>query len=143
MRHSVSLIASCLVGLLLTVAGCSGPPASAKVRGKVMLDGEPVSGAQVQLVPKDKPALATHTTTTGTDGTFTIQPTSSADRPVEEGKYQAVITKTGPPPGSKAGEMATVNLLPPQYGDRTKTPLTVDVKSGDNNLEPFALTAKK
>lgn len=133
----------CSVTLLSLLIGCSSPPPSPVVRGKVMMDGQPLSSAQVQLMPKDSPGGSTYTTVTKEDGTFEIRPTNAQDRPVAEGKYAVTVTKTGAPKGAKAGEMATVVLTPAIYGDRTKTPLAIEVKTGSNELPTIELTSTK
>jgi hypothetical protein len=129
-----------LLGCVLV--GCGSPPPSPVVRGKVTMNGEPVAAAQVQLVPKGAPG-ATYSSTTKPDGSFEIRPTNAEDRPVAEGKYAVVVTKNGSPKGCGADEMTLVNVLPPNYADAAKTPLRIDVKAGDNQLEPFDLTTSK
>jgi hypothetical protein len=123
------------------LVGCGGASSSAVVEGSIQLDGQPLSGAQIQLVPRGNPQLAAHAGTTDAQGKFSIRPESSNDRPLEPGLYAIVISKYGHKTGADA--MTMVNVVPAPYGDSTKTPLTVDVKAGVNQVPPIELKSKK
>jgi hypothetical protein len=135
------LTAGCCLTAILA-AGCSGLGGGGNVTGSVTLNGEPLAGAQVQLVPASDPSLGTYSATSGPDGAFSAEGDARTGGAVRPGNYVVTVTKLGPDPKG-GGEMARVPVLPAIYGDQKRTPFRVTVKAGTNRLEPFALTSKR
>lgn len=123
--------------LLLVVAtagsGCHDPNRPVKVAGQVTLNGVPVEGAVVSLVPEDgrgRPALAW----TRADGRFDLN-TISDDDGALRGNYVVTISKLDSPAvsgDSTPGEEATSvrrgkALLPAGYGDPATSPFRCTV----------------
>ncbi|HEY1190593.1 MAG TPA: carboxypeptidase-like regulatory domain-containing protein [Gemmata sp.] len=133
-----SLLAIC--GLF--AAGCGGEK-SATVHGTVLLDGQPLAGAEVQFVPKTDSTLGSHTVTTGPDGKFTLQAAAS-NTPVRPGSYVVVVNKwvAGDPSKGGGGMEGTKNDVPPAYRAQATTTLKAEIAEGEVNLEPFYLLSK-
>jgi hypothetical protein len=126
------------------VAGCGSGPIP--VRGRVTLDGTPVSGAAVLFVPagtSGRPANGR----TDASGVFRLTTFKQEDGALP-GDYKVVVTKTDPlpePPPAEPGNTASVvkhykglktketskkKQLPPAYADAAKTPLHCTVPAG-------------
>ncbi|MCE9560547.1 MAG: DUF4198 domain-containing protein [Planctomycetes bacterium] len=130
------------VGLL---SGCSGSGPRTEVSGTVMLNGQPLADAQVQLVPKTDSALGLHVGQTNSAGHFTITQ-AAANNPVKSGVYVVLVSKLagGNDPSQPGGGMeAQKNVVPELYQDRNKSPFTADVHEGVNILEPFQIVTPK
>ncbi len=126
-RSCLLLVVSAALG-----AGCnphSAPP-MAPVKGKVTLDGQPVTAGQVSLIPTDsKDTAGLSSGNIGADGSYEIHTAGAAGAPL--GKYKVTVTPSMvPTPG--ATTMPTA-LWGAQYKDPTKTPLNFEVV---NNPEP-------
>lgn len=123
---AVSLLTVC------SLVGCgSGSPST--VTGKVLLDGQPLSGAQVQLLPKGNASGGMHAATTDAEGKFTIVEDGSSNNPVQPGSYVVLVSKiTG-------GMGDAVNEVPDLYQDRKHSPLTVEIKTAETQLPPLEL----
>jgi hypothetical protein len=137
---------------LLTGAGCGGPK---QVEGIVLLDDSPVDGAAVTFIPADEKGRQCTAVTDGA-GKFRMRTGSQAG--VAPGTYKVVVTKTEgvtnatapPPPGDPKGmedylkqmkgEVKAKSLLPEDYGNPKKTPLTVTVPL---ETTPLRLELKK
>ena len=133
-ENGLPVAAACLA-LAALAAGCGGGGGPV-VQGSVLLDGRPLAGAQVQLLPMPGAALGAHTATTDEDGRFTIRAEAS-NNPVNPGRYLAVITKPAAGPG---GMRATVDEVPPVYRSQAWTPFkNLDVQPGANELPGFEL----
>lgn len=131
------LFAVACAALACAVGGCGRGGASAVVEGTVLLNGQPLADAQVQLLPRGDDGLGAHTATTDAGGHFTIR-ADAANNPVKPGPYVVVVTKLAMKSGA-AGMGALVNEVPPVYQARARTPLTVEVQPGANQLPPFDL----
>jgi serine/threonine-protein phosphatase CPPED1 len=104
------------------------------VRGVVYLDGVPVVGAQVALSVEEKDGrrrVRSDGLTEG-DGSFVLSTLKAFDG-APAGKYVATVTLRRPvvTPEGKAGP----NLLPAKYAEATTSPLTVEIKEGENVLK--------
>jgi hypothetical protein len=125
---------------LVMLAGCSAsqepPPATYPVRGKVLLsNGQPAYPASITFYAKDKPgndAMAL----TGPDGSFALG-TFSKDDGAIPGHYAVTIEPLALGTGS-AKNLPRITI-PKQYLSESNTPLNVEVKEGDNVLQPFQL----
>jgi hypothetical protein len=124
---------------LVLASGCSKQ--MAKVQGKVLLDGQPLSGATVTFMPEGgsgSPASGF----TGEDGVFTLTTRTTGDG-AAAGDYHVIITKqaksnipegAGDPANMKGnweqymktrpkeGPPKASSAIPPQYSD-TKNPV--------------------
>jgi len=130
---------------LLAGIGCSKTlPESPKpfpVRGKVILPGgQALSGGVVTLVPlnADNDRRYQGWGFVKSDGTFEVAAFSDPTKGggVAPGTYKVVIAprEEGEPRGSNA------RLIPKRYQNETSTPLTIEIKSEENQLQPFVLS---
>lgn len=138
---------SCLVGILSMVAiACSGDSGGI-VKGKVTLDGSPLSSAQVTLIGPDS-KTDEFGSRSGEDGQFEVMGPGATGLPT--GSYKVIVKKLEVK-GGKALPMGldeeqarimgmTKNIVPAIYEKADKTPLSVIVKGGETPLE---LTLKK
>lgn len=141
MRSSLFIIvATCLA--LVVGAGCGKSGTRSEVRGQVLLDGQPLAQAEVQLLSKAGSSM--HSGTTDADGNFVIAEDAGSTTPIQPGEYVALVSKQSMPenaaslPGGGMGAM--INVVPPIYQDRTATPLAVKVEGATTQLAPFQLT---
>lgn len=145
-----------LLVLALTATGCGQ---TNSVKGRVLLDGQPVAGATVLFMPdadgQGRPASGT----TDSDGYFQLMTFRPGDGAVP-GTYRIVVSKTevpaAPPDNDHAskqraqdylerhsGRKRNKSLLPAIYSDAAKTTLrctvpasglvTVELSSGGNS----------
>lgn len=141
-------------GLMLIViwaVGCAGGSGNLNpVKGKVLYKGQPLAGALVTLHPRGDNSLHVERPTgfTREDGTFVIvtgQKTGAA-----AGEYVVTIICSQPAAssdkGKKKGAMSfdmgnrdDVDRLGGAYANMAASKLTVTIKNGSNDLEPFNL----
>jgi hypothetical protein len=131
--------------LLVTGLGCGGSAKTYKVKGVVTLDGQPVEGATVSLVPLEEGQGYPAGGLTGSDGSFRLTTFSTGDG-AAAGHYKVLVTKTeaatgvGPQMDVKqmkklmAGGGRTARNrksqkgdIPAVYGNREQTPLRATV----------------
>lgn len=117
---------------VLGLTGCSSAPAPpselALVEGKLLLDGEPLTGASITLMPQDANGQASAGTSDAA-GTFRLR-TLDGHAGAKPGKYKVLIT--GRPSGGYAppplpDEVAMPAKVPAHYGLPANTPLTLNV----------------
>lgn len=113
------------------------------VKGKVLLNDQPLANATVAFHPKGANDLKTTTSTgvTKEDGTFTLTTGGKEGAPAGEYIVTIICSETV---GVKKGEIATgppetVDKLKGMYSDKSKSKITVTITAGENNLEPFKL----
>ena len=126
---------------LLACASCGGTgPALHPVRGKVLVNGQPAAGATVVFQPVQDSAEAPKPSgRVGDDGAFRLS-TYPHGQGAPAGEYFVLVTWY---PADARGSDNPKNKLPARYAERTKTPLPrLTVKTGNNDLEPFNLSAK-
>jgi hypothetical protein len=136
----------CYIAALLflgaVLLGCSKGVPSA-VTGKVLLDGQPLAGASVQLVPSGNDTLGMHSQTTDSSGGFRFAEAGSSNNPIQPGSYVVLVSKTELPPDAASmpggGMGATRELVPVVYQDRTRSPLKADITGANTELPPFQL----
>jgi hypothetical protein len=114
------------------------------VRGRVVVGDKPAAGAVVMFHPEDGDLNSIPSTAiAGEDGTFTV---STGDKPgARAGKY--VVTVVWPDPSKKpTPQQAMMGLAPDapdlltgRFATKQASPLRVEVKSGENNLQSFDL----
>lgn len=125
-----------LGGLLaiLSTIGCGGSGAlpTAPASGKVLLDGEPVSGGSITFSPigtgkgnAGKPASGA----VGSDGTFKLGTYSDADGAVI-GKHK--VTYSPPAPETKTNPDGHSVQVPGKYDGMSVKASEVEIKSGSN-----------
>jgi|SRR5262245_8148934 len=132
------------VALAVWVTSCSSGGSLYPVRGKVSVNGKAAAGANLIFHPeggdmKSVPATAT----AGPDGTFTL--VTGDKHGARAGKY--VVSVTWPDPAKKPTEAQAMmgmapdapDLLKGRYSDPKQSKLRAEVKSGENDLEPFDL----
>lgn len=133
-----------------TMLGCSG--GQGNVTGKVLLDGSPLAGAEIQLYPQSDLRLGVCYAKTRADGTFEMIPDPRVSSKVRAGTYVVLISKLVPREGAvikpdiamPAEEgPAFRNVVPPEFGDPKRSPLVVEVKPGPNELQAFELYSRK
>jgi hypothetical protein len=136
---------NCLV-LLVAVAALgatscrrAGPEPVYPVTGNVLYQGKPAEWARVTLVSTDgrDPQKPKPGAQVAGDGEFRLSTYASYDG-APAGRY--AVTVMWPSPERKEnGENAGPDLLQGRYADPQTTPLSVEIKKGDNHLEPFNL----
>lgn len=128
-------------------AGCGKPEgqmAVHPVRGKVMMDGRPAAGVDVVLHPAaplaDKDADYPRAGV-GDDGSFAISTYGKGDG-APAGTYRVSILG-GAGVGDESLQVQKSKGPDPfkKYKNPEESGLTVTVKDGSNNLEPFLLTS--
>lgn len=102
------------------------PDKAGKVTGKVLVSGQPLGDADVELHPMGNGQKGAQAKTAA-DGTISLPA-------VAPGPYRVLISKQVKKDG------AVKNVLPEVYASRTQSPLTVDVQAGNNYL--FVLDLK-
>jgi len=140
----------------MLVGGCQpaskGPPL-VPAEGIVTLDGKPLAGANVMLVPRvetrgDKAFYAK----TDAAGKFVAASADGRQKGTAVGNYQVVINKLVRPDGSdfvpdpNSGPEDTGGfreMLPAAYCDAAKSVLTADVPEGGTKSLEFKLNSKQ
>jgi hypothetical protein len=136
-----------LLGLLLPICcvSCTGGPKLYPVHGKLLQNNRPVAGALLTFHPKDGTVYTVLPTgLTDDDGTFTLE--TGANEGAPAGDY--VVTLIAPEVvKAGAGQKKASMGRKPDSADRFKgaytseagSKLRVEIKQGENNLEPFVL----
>lgn len=126
-------------------AGCSGSPTPkelerVEVKGRVTLDGKPLSGANLRFIPSTtKTPGKGGWALTDDDGRYVAKSSDGAAE-LPTGEYQVLVTSGAPledadaPPPTKTPGQATVPAL---YGDIGRSPLVVGFRrgAGEGNIE--------
>lgn len=118
--HRSPLYAACAILAVAVLSGCGGGPAAppmVSVKGKVLLDSQPVTAGAIYFHPdransfqQDKPSSLLEL-----DGSFTIK-TYPFGEGVPPGKYRVTLSS----------EVAT-RLKKPNYSNSEKTPWSIEV----------------
>jgi hypothetical protein len=125
------------------IGGCSdvdpiSNAALTPVKGKVLLgDGKPLSSGRVAFVSPEKGMEFTGPV--GADGSFSLS--HGEKEGIPEGKYIVRIDPEASRGAAKDKPTKRSGALPfpEKYADETTSGLTVTVKPGQNELEPFTL----
>jgi hypothetical protein len=135
-------ISLAVVFLAMALSGCSRGTPSA-VSGKVLLDGQPLPGASVQLVPAGNAAHGMHSQTTDADGNFRFAESGNSNNPIQPGSYVLLVSKSELPEGADSlpggGMGATRELVPVIYQDRARSPLKAEITSANTELPTLEL----
>jgi predicted small secreted protein len=125
-------IASFLL-LALLLAGCNRGPAVGTVKGTVTLNGQPVDGGLIRLVPADGNSQPADCVIKGGNYSITM--------PVGEKKVEIYWTKGGSAKVDTAsqGTEQVTQMVPAKYN--TETTLTYTLDKG-THTQDFALLAK-
>jgi hypothetical protein len=134
-----------LVASACLFAGCSDGPKVTKVLVELKLDNQPLTEADVRLVPKDDPSLGDGCGgRTAADGKVEIL--VNPRKPLRPGRYVVLVTKMvgkegaaikmdediAVRPGRDAG--GSQNVLATVYNDKARSPLIVTLTAGDNSV---------
>lgn len=131
----VRLVAACCVamGSAILLLGCGGRsdlPDLGDVQGVVTLDGQPVSGAQVQFIPESgRPSTAE----TGEDGNYQLQYTADVSGAVVGAHTVKINTAVD------GRDDPSTEKIPARYN--AKSELTAKVEPGSNEID-FPLSSK-
>ena len=107
------------------------------------MDGQPLGGAQIQLLPKGDATHGMHSATTDSNGAFTISEPAGSNNPIRPGSYVVLVSKFAVQanaenqPGAGMGGM--VNEVPEIYQDRNASPLVVEILSAKTTLPTLEL----
>jgi hypothetical protein len=124
---------------IVSLTGC-GEPATV-ISGVVMLDGQPVPRATLEFFPVSGRGKVSFTKS-DEQGRYLadVSPTKQAvviTAMKVVGKAKNLMAPDGPPVD------ALESILPEQYSDRGKTPLTADPVEGKTTTIDFALTSSE
>ena len=124
---------------LALLMGCSGNPAdypdTSPVTGTVLMDGEPLEGAQLRFDPGG--GVRPSSGVTDASGQYAMQYSGTVDGAVP-GSHRVEITKRVADPNDP--DAGPVNLVPKIYSGE-ESELTAEVKGGKNTID-FELTSK-
>src|SRR5262245_53617090 len=133
----VIVVAACAL-----VAGCSGRPTLAKVKGTVTLDGKPLPFGTVTFEAKGvRPAtgkivngeIVEVTTYDPGDGAPVGEHRVAVTANAEPGP--AVVANPGDAKAPKGDYMSGKSLIPSAYNDPGTSGLTAEIKKGENTVE--------
>ncbi|QDV70147.1 hypothetical protein Poly24_38660 [Rosistilla carotiformis] len=137
--------------LVLLAAGCDGGPPLADVypaSGRVLLDGKPVEGVSVSLLPEAGVSGRGGFALTDANGAFTVTSVEGQDG-VQPGKYKVLFQKLAQPdgspipPGASAADVGAENILPPAYNSPEMCTMFADIQAGTNPEMEFDLNSKR
>ncbi len=127
-----------LVAIFAMSSGCSkkGEFPTARVTGKVTLDGTPLKFGSLLFVPEGNFPSAEGNIQS--DGTYDLGTYSASDGAVVA-KHKVIINArvaagASLPEDAVKGAAGTVSAIPEYYGDLAKSGLVADVKSGTNTI---------
>jgi len=133
---------------VLAVVGLTGcSKSSGTIEGEVKLDGKPLPGADIVFEGDATSKLGGFTGKTDDNGKFSIRTKS----PIQAGKYRVLISKyvdkkgkaLDPEEYEQLKASGTLkNLVPFKYNHPAESVLIVDLKEGQNALQPFDLKTK-
>ncbi|PQO32274.1 hypothetical protein DTL21_18795 [Bremerella cremea] len=136
-----------LLGIVSLLAGC-GDPALHPITGKVSLDGKTYERLLVYFHPLDREPneFSIGVGETDKDGVLVLR--TSAGPGIATGNYRVTFSCIQALRGGKtltlgAGSekadddrsLVTKDIVPPQYGSKTESPVEFQVKSGENIFE--------
>jgi hypothetical protein len=133
-------ISACLLVGFLAFAGCSGPPDETVAAGGVVhLDGKPVEGVSVSLLPQLGVRGRGGYGVTDAEGKFTFSSGPDAIG-VMPGTYRVLFQKMRQkdgspiPPDLMAADIEIINQLPAVYSSPENTPISAVIPSPDGDF---------
>jgi hypothetical protein len=137
-------IAPLIVALLI---GCdsSGSIDVVPAAGVVTLDGKPIGGVAISLVPQEGIKGRGGYGTTGEDGSFSLQADVNV-MGVPAGYYKVLLQKYAMPDGSpippetSAADVGAINMFPAMYADPDQSQVYVTFPTPDG--QPVKIDAK-
>jgi hypothetical protein len=130
-----------LLAAIVACPACSG--GRHPVRGKVLIDGNPVKGAVVTFHPKNDSSTGALRPTGLTDenGVFTLSTQNETGALAGEYRVGVIWLSERPATTDKLqqGISESTDQLKGRYADPEKSGLTAVIKSGANELAPFEL----
>ena len=114
-----------LLALLLVLSGCSGRPQRVPVSGKVLLDGKPVTGGTIRVVPRDNRRAEGRI---DAQGRFTLTTFDESDGCVKGTHAVEVLGAEKLPNGQVRW------LVPLKYQQISTSGLTVDITGPTDRL---------
>ena len=110
---------ACFMLLVLLVAGCSKGPKLVPVKGKVLIDGEPLPNAMIQVCPADGKAAFGRS---DADGNFELMSYKEGDGCVT-GTHKVVVVAV-----EQKDATTQLHHAPLAYGDIKMTKATLDIE---------------
>ncbi|MDB5346342.1 MAG: hypothetical protein JWP89_4719 [Schlesneria sp.] len=141
-NHAISAaVAAALLGFWFYPSGPSRPVAVHPVKGKVIMDGQPLANAAIVLhrVGESKLPANLHPRGKATaDGSFALETFDAADG-APEGEFVATVflNEETEVDGEK---MAGPNILPTVYSRPETSPFKIRITSSTKELQPLELT---
>jgi len=134
MKHSALRMASVTALILCGCGKDPNQPALVPMSGKVMLDDQPLAGAQVTFIPVGITKGSGATGRTNADGVYQLTAVRGGAGAVP-GEYRVAISKRAMPDGSDPPadsklppiESPAREMLAPQYSDAQQSKLTATV----------------
>jgi hypothetical protein len=123
--------------LLVCVSGCGGGTSSRSVQGKVTLDGAPLAGARLTMIPKDRTVKGPFFATTDDQGQFTIGSLDATTGGAPAGEYRLTITTA-----IAADTSETAPVPPERVPSPHNTGVDFTVLDGGTTDANFDLTSK-
>ncbi len=126
-----------LVGVsavVLFVAGCSNEPRVVEVSGVATHNGQPVPNLLVTFQPDGgRPSWGI----TNAEGKFTLEYTATEKGAMVGHHGVSAVYRAGTPDDemSGKGQTAAVKAVQAKYGDSAKSPMRVEIKQPEKNLE--------
>ncbi len=131
------------------LAGCetAGTVDTVPATGVVTLDGKPVAGVSMTLVPQEGVKGRGGYAVTGEDGSYSFQVAPETEG-VPAGYYRVLLQKYAMPdgspipPGASAADAGIVNVLPPVYSNPEESQVWVTFPSPDGQGTPIDLKSR-
>ena len=131
----------CLASLLLLAAVCAGcmkrESSIAVVRGKVLLDGQPLANGGINTIP----TAGRGSSGVIRNGEFELGTMNKNDGAVI-GTHRVAITAREASQGGGPEAAAGKSLIPDRYSNPDASGLTIEVKAGEVNTPTLDLTSK-
>jgi hypothetical protein len=147
-RIGFSLVALSLFALV-ACCGCGGGVSTAEVKGKVTLDGQPLTGGSVSFIPaQDATKGAAGLMSAGeinAQGEFTLG-CANGKPGATVGTHQVTVRPAfgggSTPTGTAPAAAGKVQAVPPKYSDPATSGLKAEVKAGIVNQITLELSSK-
>lgn len=139
-------ILGCLLAATLVISGCGEPPdTTVGANGVVNLDGKPIEGVSISLIPQQGVQGIGGYGITDAEGKFVLKSAPEATG-VMPGTYRVLFQKMRQkdgspiPPDAMAADIEVVNQLPPVYAHPDHTPISFVIPTPDG--QPIAVDLK-